>query len=142
MGYDLGLSSAFFLTPYIDGHTETGAGASNLRVQGENSNSLQSNLDMSVWGRIETNSGSIVPGIHAGWLHDYEADAQTNTATFTGGGASFKTTGFKPADDSLNPGATLSIFSGENFAVKVSYDFEKMSDYDSHSGVLSLRFVF
>ncbi len=151
MGYDLGLSSAFFLTPYaglyynsldIDGYTETGAGASNLRVQGENSNSLQSNLGMSVWGRIETTSGSVVPEIHAGWLHDYDTDAQTNTATFTGGGASFKTTGFKPADDSLNLGAALSIYSGDNFAVKASYDFEKKSDYDSHSGVLSLRFVF
>jgi len=76
------------------------------------------------------------------WLHEYLDEGQVNTSTFTGGGGSFTTRGFDPANDSLNVGASLAIYSENNIAVKASYDFEVKDDYDSHSGLLAFRYNF
>ena len=142
----------FEFTPYAslhysyldtDGYTETGAGATNLTVGGEGTDVLQSALGVSISKEmIDADGNSYVPEAHISWLHEYLDEEQTNTSTFAGGGASFTTKGFDPASDSINAGASLGIFSVDNIDVRASYDYEGKSDYNSHSGMVILRYKF
>jgi len=36
----------------------------------------------------------------------------------------------------------VAIYSSENLDIRAAYDFEGKSDYDSHSGQLTLRYTF
>ena len=83
--------------------------------------------------------GKFVPEIHAKWLYDYIGDAQQTTSTFTGGGASFTTRGFKPERSSYNLGAKVTMISETDLAVELNYDFEYKSDYFNHSGYGVIR---
>ena len=140
------------LTPYaalqyahtnIDGYTETGAGLASLTVGDEDYDFMQSALGLSVSKRFETTNGvSIVPEVHAAWLHEFADEQQANTSSFVAGGASFSTRGLDPANDSANIGASLSILATERIDVRAAYDFEVKSDYDSHAGQLVLRYRF
>ena len=152
VGRDYPLSDATYLTPYVglhyvhldvDGYTETGAGAANLTVEDESSEALQSTLGVSFRKQMKTADGlDVVPELHLAWLHEFLDEEQTNTSTFTGGGASFATRGFDPANDSLNVGASLSVYSGNNVDVRATYDFEIKDDFKGHSGMLVARFNF
>jgi uncharacterized protein with beta-barrel porin domain len=68
----------------------------------------------------------------------YEAldEKVSTTSTFTGGGGSFKTSGFDPANHSLLAGAGLTFASLDNFDLKATYDMEMKDDYTSHSALL------
>ena len=142
----------FDLTPYAslhyvrldtDGYTESGAGAANLVVSDEDTDFLQSTLGVSISKEMETNSGTrFVPEVHVAWLHEFFDENQINTSTFTGGGGSFTTAGFDPANDSINAGASVAIYQTESLDIRAAYDFEGKSDYDSHSGQLVLRYNF
>ncbi|MFT5427248.1 MAG: outer membrane autotransporter protein [Gammaproteobacteria bacterium] len=140
------------LTPYValhyvyldtDGYTESGAGTVNLTVDDEEADFLQSTLGVSLSKEMETNNGTkYTPEAHIAWLHEYLDENQNNTSTFTGGGGSFTTNGFDPADDSVNIGASVAIYNNNNIDVRAAYDFEAKSDYDSHTGQLTLRYNF
>jgi outer membrane autotransporter protein len=140
------------LLPYVslnyvrlntDGYTETGAGAANLIVNPETTNFLQSTVGVSVSQEIKTGNGArFIPEAHIAWLHEYLDEGQINTSTFTGGGGSFTTNGFDPANDSLNVGASVDFYATESLDIRAAYDFEVKDDYKSHSGQLILRYTF
>ena len=103
----------------MDDYTETGAGAANLTVDNEENQALQSTLGVSLRREVETATGlKMVPEAHVAWLHEFLDEEQVNTSTFTGGGGSFTTRGFDPANDSFNIGASLAIYSENNIDVK------------------------
>lgn len=152
LGREYSFNADTYLTPYaglyyvyldVDDYTETGAGAANLTVDNEENQALQSTLGVSLRREVETATGlKMVPEAHVAWLHEFLDEEQINTSTFTGGGGSFTTRGFDPANDSFNIGASLAIYSENNIDVKASYDFEVKEDYDSHFGLLVFRYNF
>ncbi len=151
-GREYGFNSNAYLNPYVglhyiylgvDGYTEKGAGAANLTVQDETTQALQSTLGVSVRKEMKMPNGfQVVPEAHVAWLHEFLDEGQTNTSSFTGGGASFTSRGFDPANDSLNVGVSLAVYSRSNFDVKATYDFEVKDDYYSHSGMLAVHYNF
>jgi len=140
------------LSPYVsllyvrldtDGYTETGAGAANLIVNAETTNVLQSTVGVSISKEMATRKGTrFIPEAHIAWLHEFLNEGQVNTSTFTGGGGSFTTEGFDPADNSLNIGASVDIYKTEHLDFRAAYDFEVKEDFTGHSGQLILRYTF
>ena len=69
-------------------------------------------------------------------------DPQQSTATFTGGGASFATSGFTPARSSYHLGTKISLITRYNIELSVDYDFEYKNDFYGHSGYVNARYAF
>lgn len=144
-------ASGLFLTPLVsvqamrlelEDYTETQAGALNLKVDRQRYNLFQTSLGAKVAYPVKSKSLRITPELHAKWLYDFAGDAQQATSTFTGGGASFVTTGFEPPRTSGNIGAKLTIMTESNWSVSLNYDFEMKQDFYSHNGWVNLRYEF
>lgn len=144
-------ASGLFLTPLVsvqamrlnlEDYTETEAGALNLKMDRQRYNLFQTGLGAKAAYPIIKKSLRITPELHARWLYDFAGDAQQATSTFTGGGASFVTTGFEPPRTSGNIGAKLTIMTQSNWSVSLNYDFEMKQDFYSHNGWVNLRYEF
>ena len=61
---------------------------------------------------------------------------------FAGGGASFATKGFEPAQSSYTVGARLTLVTNASVTFALSYDLEKKQDLSGHSGYANLRYAF
>ncbi|MFA5334462.1 MAG: autotransporter domain-containing protein [Candidatus Omnitrophota bacterium] len=127
---------------HLEGYTETGADALNLAVKGENYDMLQSGLGMKLERTFETETGAIIPEIHARWLYDFIGDRQETTSVFSGGGGSFATQGFDPAKNSLNAGAKLTLATRNDWSIETNYDFEYKEDFTSHTGWADIKYRF
>jgi len=103
---------------------------------------LQSGLGMRLERPFKTETGTIIPEIHAKWLYDFIGDRQETTSTFSGGGGSFATNGFDPAQNSLNAGAKLTLIANNNWVLETNYDFEYKEDFTAHTGWADLRYKF
>ena len=88
------------------------------------------------------NNLKMVPEVHIALFLEHLDEEQANTSTFTGGGASFTTRGFEPANAGINLGTSLAIYSENNIDVRAAYDFDVKNDYDAHSGFLVMRYTF
>jgi outer membrane autotransporter protein len=144
-------ASGLLLTPLVsvqamrlnlDDYTETQAGALNLKVDRQRYNLFQTGVGAKVAYPVSKKNLKITPELHAKWLYDFAGDAQQATSTFTGGGASFVTTGFEPPRTSGNIGAKLTIMTESNWSVSLNYDFEMKQDFYSHNGWVNLRYEF
>lgn len=141
----------FTLTPIVsleymhlalDKYTETGAGDLNLAVKGQDYDVLQSGLGGKISSSTQVNWGKLSYEGHAKWLYDFIGDKQQTTSTFTGGGASFSTTGVKPAQNSVDLGASITLLNHENVSFELGYDCELKSGFNGHSGTLTVRYAF
>ncbi len=127
---------------HLEGYTEKNAGAFNLHVNSQNYDMLQSGLGMKLERPFKTETGTIIPEIHAKWLYDFIGDRQETTSTFSGGGGSFATNGFDPAQNSLNAGAKMTLIANNNWVLETNYDFEYKEDFTAHTGWADLRYKF
>lgn len=127
---------------HLEGYTENNAGALNLHVNSQNYDMLQSGLGMKIERPFKTETGTIIPEIHAKWLYDFIGDRQETTSTFSGGGGSFATNGFDPAQHSLNAGAKITLIANNNWALETNYDFEYKEDFTAHTGWADVRYKF
>jgi len=126
----------------IGSYSETGAGDLSLSVADQEYDQAQLGLGVKVSKAYKDRLGTFVPEVHAKWLYDFIGDEVNTTNTFTGGGASFNTRGFDPAQHSFNAGAGLTWYTNGNMSVDFLYDFELKEDYYAHSGSATLRWVF
>ena len=126
----------------LDKYTETGANSLNLRVNSQGYDLAQSGLGVKLDRSYAWSWGTFVPEVHFKWLYDFIGDEAATTATFTGGGGSFRTLGADPAQSSYNAGVRLTLFTKGNITLSVAYDFETKSDYDSHTGSGTFRYNF
>lgn len=79
---------------------------------------------------------------HAMMFYDLFDDNVQTTSQFVGAGPSFNTFGFKPARDSYNLGASLTLFSHYSFNMSAEYDFNFKQDYRANSGFVRVRYEF
>ena len=126
----------------LDGYTETGADSLNLTVDSQGYDFLQSGLGAKMAWDFAGNGGTWTPEIRAKWLYDFIGDKQQTTSSFTGGGASFSTNGADPAQHSFDLGAGLTFLSAKNVEVSFNYDYEVKEDFNSHSGVLMVKYAY
>jgi uncharacterized protein with beta-barrel porin domain len=126
----------------LNGYTETGADALSLRVAGQNHDLFQTGLGAKLAFPIQRGETSIVPAVHAQWLYDLARNWEVTRSQFTGGGTSFMTKGLDPARSAMVVGAKLSLLTKFDLTVSLNYDFEKKTDYYSHTGYIDARYAF
>ncbi|MFA5337744.1 MAG: autotransporter outer membrane beta-barrel domain-containing protein, partial [Candidatus Omnitrophota bacterium] len=136
------LASLQYMHLRLNGYTEKDADDANLTVDAQDYNLLQSGLGAKLAYPITVNSCTFIPEFHAKWLYEFLGEAQQATSTFTGGGASFATSGFSPAQSSYNLGLKLTLLAKQNISLSFGYDFEGKSDFYSHSGRVNVRYDF
>jgi outer membrane autotransporter protein len=76
------------------------------------------------------------PAAHLGYTYDVISDAMETSSTFTGGTASFKTTGAEPAKSAFNAGLGLTYSTSANWDLAANYDYTYKADYSAHSGII------
>ena len=126
-----------------DGYTETGAGGAGLNVASESLQlfELGAALDIN-WLYQVASGGFIKPAVHVGVRHDFIGDEFQTTSSFTGGGASFETTGFDPAQTTYDAGLGVTYYTTGHWELTADYDYEMKEDYSSHAGVLRAGYRF
>lgn len=125
-----------------DGYTETGAGAANLVVEDDSSDSLRSGLGATVATTFDAGDWLITPSAKAVWYHEFLDEAPVTTARFAAGGSTFASEGADPANDSVVLGVGLALAQGEQLTLSASYDAELKEDFTSHTALLQARYEF
>jgi len=127
---------------YLDKYTETGANAMNLTVKSQNYDIAQSGFGIKLDYPLDTKYGKLVPELRFKWLYDWIGDSQANTSNFNGGGGSFATNGFTPAQSSWDFGTKLTMFTKNNWTLAANYDFELKEDFYGHYGYVNAKYSF
>ncbi len=148
-GYDLRLGVAM-VTPLAslqvvrvetDGYSESGAGGGNLSVDANGVNSVQSELGAQVSGGLGTTEWGLLKGnALLAWVHDYAHAPIAVSATMGGVGFVSKTERSASNGARLDLGTTLER--DDSVSVSLEYQGELRSDYQSHTGMLTLRSAF
>ena len=136
------LGSVQYMHLHVNGHTEERGGATDLTVAGQDYDMFQTGLGARLSYKIIGKDYTLIPDIHVKWLYDFIGDNQQATSTFTGGGASFATNGFTPAQSSYDLGTRWVLLSKPNITLSLNYDFEIKEDFYSHSGYGNVRYDF
>jgi outer membrane autotransporter protein len=136
------LGSAQYAHLHVNGYTEDGGGAAGLTVAGQDYDMFQTGLGARLAYKIAGKDHTLIPDIHVKWLYDFIGDNQQATSTFTGGGASFATSGFTPAQSSYDFGTRWIFLSKPNITLSLNYDFEVKEDFYSHAGYANVRYDF
>jgi outer membrane autotransporter protein len=126
----------------IDDYTETGAGTSNLVVNDQDYDILNLTLRGELRRTWDIQEGSLTPEIHLGYNYEAIDDKIQTVSVFTGGGNTFTTTGFDPANHSVLGGLELTFTNHSNFDFIATYDLEVKDDFTSHSALLKGRWNF
>ncbi len=123
-------------------YRESGADSLDLSVKAQNYDLLQPGTGFNVSYRRQRDGWSLTPAAHAKWLYALIADRQQAAAAFSGGGASFVTSGSSPARSSLEFGTDLKLVLRNNVTIFLAYDLELKAGFYSNSGSASFRYVF
>ena len=127
---------------YLQKYTESGAGALDLTVKAQNYDIAQTGFGVKLDYPLDTKYGRFVPEFRVKWLYDWIGDAQQTTSSFNGGGGSFATNGFNPAQSSWDFGLKLTMFTKSNVTIAVNYDLELKDDFYAHYGYANAEYSF
>ncbi|OGW85648.1 MAG: hypothetical protein A3C35_02130 [Omnitrophica bacterium RIFCSPHIGHO2_02_FULL_46_11] len=128
---------------HLHSYTEKNAGALNLHVEGSGYNTMEQGLGAKVARPIVSKKlGTFIPSLKATWLLDYWAEKHETTASFTGGGSSFTTSGAKPSRNGLISGAEIIFLTHGRSTLTANYDWELRDEFSGHSYYLTGRVDF
>jgi len=136
------MASFQYMHLHTASYTETGADALNLNVDSQDYDMAQTGLGIKVAYPFENKSYTLTPDLHFKWLYDWIGDNQATTASFAGGGTSFGTQGFDPAQSGYDLGVRLTLNTKYRITLDLSYDFLLKEDYYEHTGILNVRYSF
>ena len=149
VGYDIPVAAGLTATPVAslrfvrvenEDYKESGAGTANLSVDKQNFNSVESELGGKLAYAFATPWGRTTGDARAVWLHDYTHGPIATSAAI--GGSSFVTTTDRPAENGARLTLGLSLEPADGVSVRLEYEGELRSDYQSHTGLLTLRSEF
>ena len=128
---------------HIHDYTEQGADSLNLSVESQGYHTFKQGLGLQIgypllWKRF----GTLTPKLRGMWLYDYNGDKTQTTASFTGGGASFRTVGARPAQHAFQLGSELAFLSSDSFSLTAHNDLELKDQFVGDSYQLTLRYEF
>lgn len=124
-----------------DSYTETGAAAQRVDSDALNVFEIGVGVD-AAWMYSNADGSYVQPKLSAGYRYDI-ADEQIETnATFSAGGASFKTEGFDPQQHTVDLGASVTYYTTDNWELTADYNFELKGDYTGHNGTLRAAYKF
>ena len=136
-------ASLNFVRNNTDSYTENGAGSVNLDVKSSSSNFLEGRLGLNLGYEMTTKKHTkISPKISASYGYNFLNNRQTTTSNFVGQTATFNNLSSKNDPKSLKIGGGIDIYGANSFVVSGEYIMEKRNKYQSHSGVLRVRFEY
>ena len=124
-----------------DSYTETGAGNLNLIMNPDDVDVILASVGGQIHTQIKSENGIWTPTARAGVSYDIAGDEATATATYTGGGAAFKTTGAEVAQLGANVGVGATYYQA-GWSVGLAYDADFKDDYVGHSAIVQLEVSF
>ncbi|MEY3759161.1 MAG: hypothetical protein RIR39_652, partial [Pseudomonadota bacterium] len=150
-GYSFNLTDTIRFTPlaslqynnmHLNGYTESGAGALNLTISGQNYNQIQSGLGARITTVWDNQWGRWTPELHSKWLYDFFTDPFAVTSNFNGGGANFGTNGARPAVNSFNVGGELKmeLKKADEVAIIGRIDTQLKEGFTGVFGSFTIRF--
>lgn len=142
------ISEKTVMTPYIhadygyvdvEDYSESGAGALNLNVAGDSSDSLI--IGAGVKGNHSV-SVSLLLMANAGVGYDVMADRSSLTSSFAGGGAQFTTEGIEPDEWVYNAGVGAKYSLDNGTEITASYNIDARQGYTNQSVSANFRLMF
>jgi uncharacterized protein with beta-barrel porin domain len=150
-GYDLKVSP-LVLTPvvslaysglWVDGFTERGAGALNLKVASQNATSLQTGVGAKVAAPLKRGPVTVVPQAYATFQHEFANDSRGLNASLSQSGSTFNFQTDAAKKNYASVGANLTILTERNFRVQLNYNAEVgRSNYTAHYVTAGVRWEF
>ena len=152
LGKTIQLGEGFRFTPTagigythvaIDEYTESNAGASSLKLNEQDYDILNLNVNAKIATTYQVEGSDFTPEVHFGYTYEAIHDNVLTTSTFTGGGDSFKSVGFSTANSTGRAGAGFT-YAGDTMPVDltVTYDATVKDDFVSHSGLIKGSWAF
>ncbi len=152
-GWPLALGS-FTLTPlgrltysyqHQNGYTESGGGGAALSVDAAHDTSVRSALGAKLERGFETAFGTVVPGLQAKWVHEYDHSRQSAVANFAAdpsGETAFTTVGEAPVPDLADVSLSLTVLRSNNLTLTARYEQQAAPHFASETGSLRLRMLY
>jgi len=114
------MASLDYVRTRTDGYNEKGAGAFSLSVADAAQTSVTSTLGVQIAHEVTAGDWDLAPYASAGWVHEFNGDAPTVTASFAGApGARFTTTGLARDTDWLRGGVGLTARFGDTALINL-----------------------
>jgi outer membrane autotransporter protein len=150
-GYDLKAKS-LVVTPmvslaysslWVNGFTEGGAGALDLKVDPQQADSLQTGVGAKVGTVLQRNSVKVVPQIYATYQHEFSNNSRNINASLSQGSNTFAFQTDQSGKNFALLGARVNIFPKNNFSLQIDYNAEVGRDkYTSHTVSAGVRWEF
>lgn len=148
----LNVGSVSVLTPLLGlewtrlaqgAYTETDAGALSLQVDARSGERWRSVAGAKLHTELDLGHGTkLMPSLQLAWHHDLHNGGLDTTASFTGGGPSFTTSGQNLARDSWSLGGALAVQRGKAFTLALQLDGERAPGYTGYAAQLVGRWLF
>ena len=122
----------------IDGYTETGADALNLKVDPQDYSHMRSGFGLTASTWWDLARVRIMPQVYGKYFHEWLGPSIQTTASFNGTNNSFQTTGMKSARDMIETGMSCEFALPKQMSLRFNYDAELSQDYTSN--ILSAQF--
>jgi len=126
----------------LGSYTETNAGALDLKVNGQDYDTLESSLGASFSSPEKYYWGVFTPELHAKWLYDYISDKMTVTSAFVNDGGSFTFNGITPMKNAVDIGGKMSFDLKDNMSLIAAFDSELKNGFLGIYGSGTVRYRF
>ena len=131
-GYDFKLAqytltpaaTMFFSQAWVEGFTESGAGALNLDVNSQSANSLQTGLGMRLARPFQAGQTLLLPQLSAFWQHEFANNSRGLDARLARAGSNFVFQTNSPCRDFALLGAGVAMGLKKNLTLQVNYNAE------------------
>ncbi len=126
-----------------DGYEESGADSVNLLVDSRQTQSLVSEVGVSVARVFEVEQGKLIPEVRGAWNYDFGVDDRDITASFEGSpGASFTIEGQEIGEHGLTVGGRVRFLHNGGWGIGLKGDGEFRDDYTAAGVAGEFRFTF
>lgn len=122
-----------------NGYTETGAGALNLNVADQRTQSMVLGVDGKIVHKLSDKS-TFTANLGAGY--DLMSKQNSITTAYVGGGAAFSTAGIEPSAWSVRGGAGVILHQGTGTEITARYDVDAQRSFTNQTVSVKLRKAF
>lgn len=128
---------------WVDGFTEDGAGALDLKVSPQNATSLLTGVGGKVAAPWQRGSVRVVPQVYATYQHESSNSSSGLDARFSQTGNTFTFQTKNPGRNFAVAGANVTVWTRKNLQVRIDYNAEVgRRNYTAHYLNAGLRYEF
>ncbi len=124
-----------------DAFTETGG--LGLTLDTDTTDFLEASIGLGISGKAKEDKDlSVVPFLRLAYTYDLIGDGVGINGSFNAGADSFRLTSDSASDSRFDVGAGLNLVNNNGFSIAAEYQGRFASDYQSHTGGVTVRFAF